>query len=73
MFVLFSSMESVSKARSRLLKFPQLLVECKIEATVYATCVTSSQNDLKKGCCQQEFTKFQQCLAKAAAKLGTRI
>lgn len=67
-------MEAVNKAKSRLLKFPQLLAECRNEAATYATCVSlAHEKSLKKGDCQHEFFMFRKCLAKSAAKLGTRI
>lgn len=67
-------MEAVNKAKSRLLKFPQLLMECKSEAVAYATCVSQAHDKtLKKGDCEHEFSMFRKCLGKSAARLGTRI
>lgn len=66
-------MESVSKAHARFLKFPKLLLECKLEGTAYATCITAKQDNLKKDSCKQEFEKLKQCVVKAAGKMGTRI
>lgn len=67
-------MEAVNKAKSRLIKFPQLLVECRTEAIMYATCVSlAHEKSLKKGDCQHEFSMFRKCLAKSAAKFGTHI
>lgn len=66
-------MDSVSKANARMLKFPKLLAECKLEGSAYATCVLAKQDNLKKNSCQQEFDKLKQCVVKAAARLGTRI
>ncbi|KAG8269294.1 hypothetical protein J6590_004588 [Homalodisca vitripennis] len=66
-------MESVSKAHSRMLKFPKLLVECRQEGAAYATCVSANQDNLRKDNCKQEFEKLKKCVVKAAAKLGTRI
>lgn len=66
-------MESVSKANARMLKFPKLLAECKLEGTAYAACISAKQDSLKKDSCKHEFDKLKQCVVKAAARIGTRI
>ncbi|KAK3912708.1 Cx9C motif-containing protein 4 [Frankliniella fusca] len=68
----FTTMEIIKKSRSRLRSYPQLLVECRLEGSAYATCV-AQEGHMQKGSCQVEFEKFKQCLVKAAAKLGTRL
>lgn len=66
-------MESVTKARARMLKFPKLIAECKTEGATYAACISAKQDNLKKDCCQQEFEQLKRCVMKAAAKMGTRV
>lgn len=65
-------MEIVKKARSRFRQYPQLLVECRAEGSIYANCI-AQEGHMQKGSCQAEFEKFKQCIAKAAVKLGTRV
>ncbi|XP_046676197.1 uncharacterized protein LOC124364625 isoform X2 [Homalodisca vitripennis] len=66
-------MESVSKAHARMLKFPKLLAECRLEGSMYAACISTNQDNIKKDGCKEEFDKLRKCVVKAAAKLGTRI
>lgn len=66
-------MESVKKAKHRLRQFPKLLFECRELGHVYAACVTSKRNDIKKDECKKEFDRFKACLAEAAAKHNTRL
>ncbi|KAG8269292.1 hypothetical protein J6590_004586 [Homalodisca vitripennis] len=68
-----SKMESVSKAHARMLKFPKLLAECRLEGSMYAACISTNQDNIKKDGCKEEFDKLRKCVVKAAAKLGTRI
>ena len=65
-------MEAVKSARNRLRTFPKLLAECSAAASVYAKCVSQS-DDPKQHQCQKEFLQFKECLANAAKKNGTRI
>lgn len=66
-------MESVSKAHTRLMKFPKLLVECRQEGSMYAACIYAKQDNLKKDSCKQEFDKLKNCVVKAAGRMGMKI
>ncbi|PSN40336.1 GPI mannosyltransferase 1 [Blattella germanica] len=65
-------MESVLKARQRLRRYPEILVECSAPAAAYATCVLAKEN-VKQLECEREFQEFRHCLQKAAHRMGTRL
>lgn len=65
-------MDAVNKAKSRLRKYPLLLAQCRDSASSYANCVLKKDN-IRRGDCQAEFTKFKSCLIKAAAASKTRL
>lgn len=65
-------MESVVKARQRLRRYPELLMECSGPAAAYATCVLAREN-VKQAECDREFQELRQCLQRAARHVGTRL
>ncbi|XP_044574559.1 NADH dehydrogenase [ubiquinone] 1 alpha subcomplex assembly factor 8-like [Cotesia glomerata] len=65
-------MNSVTKARERLKKYPLLFAQCKESAIDYGKCVVSKQN-IGKDDCQKEFNKFKSCLVEAARKNKTKL
>lgn len=65
-------MESVLKAKQRLRRYPELLVQCTGPATAYAMCVLAKES-IRHAECDREFQEFQLCLQKAARHLGTRL
>lgn len=65
-------MESVLKARQRLRRYPELLVECSAPAAAYATCVLAKEN-IKRVDCDREFQEFRQCMQRAAHRMGMRL
>jgi predicted nucleic acid-binding Zn ribbon protein len=65
-------MEAVHKAKQRLKLFPKYLASCAAEGSVYAKCVTLT-DDPKQNHCEKEFLAFKKCLTAAAKKSGSRI
>lgn len=65
-------MESVQKARRRLRRYPELLIQCSAPAAAYATCVLAKEN-VKQGECDREFQELRQCLQRAAHQKGTHL
>ncbi|XKL61475.1 hypothetical protein PGB90_008532 [Kerria lacca] len=65
-------MDSVSKAKNRIHKYPVLFIECRNEGKLYAACIASKQ-DIQFNACVNEFRNFKNCLMKSAIKLGTKL
>jgi len=65
-------MESVKRARQRMKLFPKLFADCSKEGSIYAKCV-SQTDDPKQNQCEKEFTAFKKCLSESAKRNGTRI
>lgn len=66
-------MESVAKAKERLAKYPLIFAKCSKQASVYATCVLTNEDSVKKDICAREFQEFKNCLYSAAKDIKTRI
>lgn len=66
-------MESVSKARERLAKYPLIFAKCAKQSTLYARCVLLLEDQVKKDSCAKEFQEFKACLQSAAKDMKTRI
>lgn len=41
---------------------------CATQASAYGQCILAAYLDVKKGVCQEEFTKFGQCLREAVCE-----
>lgn len=65
-------MDAVNKAKTRIRNYPRLVVECRKEGKVYASCVSAKQ-DIQLDACRKEFDQFKACLVKTAVKLGTKV
>lgn len=65
-------MESVSLARQRLRRYPEMMLNCSVPAAKYAKCVVNKDN-VKHMECREEFELLRNCLKNAAKKAGTRL
>lgn len=65
-------MEVVKKERSRLAYYPELIISCKSEGALYASCVLQQEN-IKLNSCSKEFQNFKNCLIKAAVQKKTKL
>lgn len=66
-------MESISKAKERLAKYPVVFAKCSKQSVLYARCVLLKEGSVKKDDCAKEFQEFKTCLYSAAKDLKTRI
>lgn len=66
-------MDAVNKAKSRLKRYPDLLLSCRVEGLEYASCIIQHEKDLKPDSCKIQFMKFRECLVSNALKLSTRF
>jgi len=66
-------MDSVSKARSRLGKYPALLAACAPQAAAYGKCVGEALGEVQKNQCSAQFQDFMKCVRQEAKRLGTRL
>lgn len=66
-------MDSVTKARERLAKYPLVFAKCSKQSALYARCVLLREGSVKKDDCVKEFEEFKSCLYSAAKNLKTRI
>lgn len=66
-------MESISKAKERLAKYPVIFAKCSKQSVLYARCVLLKEGSVKKDDCAKEFEEFKGCLYSAAKNLKTRI
>lgn len=67
------TMNAVNIAKSRIKKYPELVLTCHIEAFEYASCVIQHENDLKPNSCKTQFIKFKKCLTNNAKKCNLKI
>lgn len=66
-------MESVTRARERLAKYPLVFAKCSKQSILYARCVLLKEGSVAKNDCAAEFEQFKNCLTLAAKDLKTRI
>ncbi|XP_022828448.1 uncharacterized protein LOC111357889 [Spodoptera litura] len=66
-------MESISKAKERLAKYPVVFAKCSKQSVLYARCVLLKEGSVKKDDCAKEFQEFKTCLYSAAKDLKTKI
>lgn len=66
-------MDAVNKAKSRMKRYPELLLACRVEGLEYATCILEHEKNLKRNSCETQFMKFRECLVSNALKRNTRI
>jgi hypothetical protein len=66
-------MDSVSKARSRLGRYPVLLAACAPQAAAYGKCVGEVLGEVQKNHCAAQFHEFIKCVRQEAKRLGTRL
>jgi len=66
-------MESVSKARARLGRYPALLASCGPQAAAYGKCVGNYMGEVQRDQCKTEFDAFIKCIRASATKMGTRL
>ena len=68
-----SRMDSVSKARTRLGKYPVLFAACAPQAAAYGKCVGEALGEVQKNQCAAQFQDFMKCVKQEAKRLGTRL
>ena len=66
-------MDSVSKARTRLGRYPVLLAACAPQAAAYGKCVGEALGEVQKNQCATQFQDFMKCVKQEAKRLGTRL
>ena len=66
-------MESVSRAKARLAKYPLYLANCSVQAGAYGKCVGDHMGEVRKDQCIQEFRLLMQCIRQSAKTMGTRL
>ena len=66
-------MDSVSKARTRLGRYPALLAACAPQAAAYGKCVGEALGEVQKNQCASQFQDFMKCVRQEAKRLGTRL
>jgi len=66
-------MDSVSKARTRLGRYPVLLAACAPQAAAYGKCVGEALGEVQKNQCAAQFQDFMKCVRQEAKRLGTRL
>jgi len=66
-------MDAVNKAKSRIKRYPEILLKCRVEGLEYAACIMQNEKDLKPNSCKTQFMKFRECLTSNALKFSTRI
>jgi len=66
-------MDSVTKGRARLAKYPLLVAECGPQTVKYGKCVGNYFDEVRKHQCSKEFKEMMDCLRVAAKKMNTKI